>query len=70
MDRREFDRKRKLIPSAGTTPYVESYDEAVDVHLERDLQVWEKLRAFNERFLVRAWAHALPDKDGKIDSGH
>lgn len=69
MDRRPFDRKRQRLASE-TTPYVESYDEAVDLHFARDLRAWEKLLALHERFLLRAWEHPLPDKDCKIDRGH
>jgi hypothetical protein len=68
MDRRPSDRKKHQLPSAKRTPYVESYDEAVNLYFSRDLQAWEKLRTFHERFLRRAWEHPLPDKDGNTES--
>jgi hypothetical protein len=70
MDRRLSDRRRQLLSSAETIPFVESYDEAVDLHFARDLRAWEKLLALHERFLLRAWEHPLPDEDCKIDRGH
>lgn len=70
MDRRSSDHKRHQLPSAKKTSYVESYDEAVNLYFSRDLQAWEKMLTFHERFLLRAWERPLSDENGKIDSDH
>lgn len=67
MDRFPFDKKKRLPRFIEESPYVEAYDEAVDLYLERDFQAWRELRTFRERVLSRAWEKPLPDRAGRID---
>lgn len=62
MDVRTSNLKGQMLPSKAGCQYLEAYDEAVNVYFKRDLQAWGKLKAFHERFLVRAWEVAQPDE--------
>jgi hypothetical protein len=61
------DRKQRLPRVAETSPYVEAYDEAVDLYLKRDFQAWGKLLTFHKRLLPRAWEKPLSDWSGRIN---
>jgi hypothetical protein len=67
MDRFPPDSEKRLPRVAEASPYVEAYDEAVDLYLERDLQAWGKLLTLHERVLPQAWEKSLPDWTGRID---
>ena len=66
MDRFLPDCKKRRF--AETSPYVEAYDEAVDLYLKRDFQAWGKLLTFHERFRPQAWEEPLLDLMGKVGS--
>ena len=67
MDRLPPDRKKRQLRFAEPSLYVEAYDEAVDLYLERDYQAWGELLTFHKRFLSRAWEKPLVDGSSGID---
>lgn len=67
MDRFPPDREKRLPRVTQASPYVEAYDEAVDLYLERDLQAWGKLLTLHERLLPQVWEKSLAHQPGRAD---
>lgn len=47
--------------SAEVGPYIDAYNEAVEVHLRLDLKAWGELLSLKDRVLFAAWAGTLVD---------
>jgi hypothetical protein len=50
---------RRSVQVAVMGSYVEAYDEAVEVFLQRDLTAWRRLLVFRQSFLAEAWEKPL-----------